>query len=325
MAEYKGIHGTKIQNYTSDPTNPILGQVWYNETSQTMKFQSVTTAGSWATGGNLNTARWFASNGSGTQTAGLIFGGFKAPPPAGIMTGETESYNGSAWTEVNDLNTARNAMAAGGTQTSALAAAGDTLGSPTTAAESWNGTSWTNVSSLNTARRYLGGGMESGTAGVAFGGLTPPGSALGETELYNGTSWTEVADLNTARRSLAGVGTSTAGLAMGGYVTATVANTETWNGTSWTEVADQNSAGGGAGFGTQDSALKSQGTTSTEIWNGTSWSPDTVTNTNLSNRGGIGTTSLGLLAGGEPPNVGNTSTEEWTGAGSPTTRTITSS
>ena len=50
MAEYKGIHGTKVQNYTSDPTNPIIGQVWYNETSKTMKVQAVTTAGAWATG-----------------------------------------------------------------------------------------------------------------------------------------------------------------------------------------------------------------------------------------------------------------------------------
>ena len=36
MAEYKGINGTKIQNYTTDPDNPITGQVWYNETDQVM-------------------------------------------------------------------------------------------------------------------------------------------------------------------------------------------------------------------------------------------------------------------------------------------------
>jgi hypothetical protein len=41
MAEYKGIHGTKVQNYTSDPDNPITGQVWYNETDQVLKFQYV--------------------------------------------------------------------------------------------------------------------------------------------------------------------------------------------------------------------------------------------------------------------------------------------
>src|SRR5210317_454446 len=104
MAEYKGIHGTKIQNYTSDPTNPIIGQVWYNETSQTMKVESVTTAGVWATGGSLNTARQ-ALGGAGIQTASLAFGG--GPPPAPTATAITESYNGSAWTEVADLNSQR--------------------------------------------------------------------------------------------------------------------------------------------------------------------------------------------------------------------------
>ena len=317
MATYKQIQGTAVQNYTNDPENSIKGQVWYNETDGNWKVSSVTTAGSWSTGGNLNTARYIAHNGAGTQTAGLVFGGFYP------IKSNTESYNGSSWTEVNDLNTARGASAAGGTQTSSLIGAGDILTGVTAATESWNGTSWTNVSSLNTARRYLAGGIESGTAGVAFGGLIPPGSALGNTELYNGSSWTEVNDLNTARRSLAGVGTSTAGLAMGGYVAGNVANTETWNGTSWTEVADQNSAGGGAGFGTQNSALKSQGTTSTEIWNGSTWSPDTVTNTNLSNRSGLGTTSAGLLAGGEAPD--SAATEEWIGAGLTVTKTITTS
>jgi hypothetical protein len=104
MAEYKGIHGTKVQNYTSDPDNPITGQVWYNETSQTLKFQyeNVTTAGSWSTGGTLNTVRRGLA-GAGTKTAGLVFGGEGDPP----VYAQTESYDGSTWTEVNDLNTAR--------------------------------------------------------------------------------------------------------------------------------------------------------------------------------------------------------------------------
>src|SRR5210317_570145 len=102
MAEYKGIHGTKIQNYTTDPDNPITGQVWYNETSQTMKFQYPTTINAWSTGGNLNTAR-YTIFGSGTQTTGLVAGGDLDP---GVVA-NTELYDGTSWTEVNDLNTAR--------------------------------------------------------------------------------------------------------------------------------------------------------------------------------------------------------------------------
>jgi hypothetical protein len=41
--------------------------------------------------------------GAGTNTAALAFGG-NIPP----TTGATETWNGTNWTEVNDLNTARN-------------------------------------------------------------------------------------------------------------------------------------------------------------------------------------------------------------------------
>ena len=39
MAEYKEIHGTKIRNYTTNPDNPITGEVWYNDTDNVLKFQ----------------------------------------------------------------------------------------------------------------------------------------------------------------------------------------------------------------------------------------------------------------------------------------------
>ena len=37
MADYKDIAGTKVQNFSSDPSDPLLGQVWYNTTSTTLK------------------------------------------------------------------------------------------------------------------------------------------------------------------------------------------------------------------------------------------------------------------------------------------------
>ena len=49
----------------------------------------------------------------------------------------TESWNGTNWTEVNDLNTARNALGAAGIQSAALGFGGE--GPPTlTASEAWN-------------------------------------------------------------------------------------------------------------------------------------------------------------------------------------------
>jgi hypothetical protein len=46
MADYKSIKGTKIQNYTTDPDNPLTGQVWYNETDQVLKFEYQNTTNS---------------------------------------------------------------------------------------------------------------------------------------------------------------------------------------------------------------------------------------------------------------------------------------
>jgi hypothetical protein len=57
MATYKGIQGFTIQNLSADPSNPIEGQVWYNSTSNVWKVEEATTAGAWATGNNMNTAR----------------------------------------------------------------------------------------------------------------------------------------------------------------------------------------------------------------------------------------------------------------------------
>jgi hypothetical protein len=81
----------------------------------------VVTRGAWATGGSLNTARE-KLGGAGTQTAALAFGGI-----APALTGATESYNGTTWTELNSLNTARRSLGGAGTQTAALGFGGLTL------------------------------------------------------------------------------------------------------------------------------------------------------------------------------------------------------
>jgi hypothetical protein len=57
MADYINIYGQDILAVASDPANPTVGQIWYNTTSNTLKGGGVTTAGSWATGNNMNTAR----------------------------------------------------------------------------------------------------------------------------------------------------------------------------------------------------------------------------------------------------------------------------
>jgi hypothetical protein len=53
MAEYKGIKGFKVQYLSSDPSDPIIGQTWYNSTSKDLKYTSATTAGTWASATSL--------------------------------------------------------------------------------------------------------------------------------------------------------------------------------------------------------------------------------------------------------------------------------
>src|SRR6056300_1357756 len=100
MTDYKSIKGQKVQNFTTDPENPVVDQVWYNETLGDIKIRKTSLGTAWATGGDLNTARR-ELNGSGTQTAALAFGGLD---PSSVLA-LNESYNGSSWTEVADLNT----------------------------------------------------------------------------------------------------------------------------------------------------------------------------------------------------------------------------
>ena len=85
------------------------------------------------------------------------------------MLAINESYNGSTWTEVADINTARAYMGADGTQTSTLTFGGNNP--PNLAVtESWDGTSWTETGDLNTARSYLGRGGASNASAIGFSG-----------------------------------------------------------------------------------------------------------------------------------------------------------
>jgi hypothetical protein len=67
MADYKGIKGFKVQYLSADPSNPIIGQTWYNDTSKDLKYTGATAAGVWATGNNINTARYNLA-GAGTNS-----------------------------------------------------------------------------------------------------------------------------------------------------------------------------------------------------------------------------------------------------------------
>jgi len=99
---------------------------------------------------------------------------------------------------------------------------------------------WSTGGDLGTARYGLASSGPN-SAAIVFGGSGLSAKA----ETYDGASWTEVGDLNLARVGIVGadLGTQTATLAFGGYVSPAEKNeTELWNGTAWTEVSNLTTA-----------------------------------------------------------------------------------
>ena len=142
---------------------------------------------------------------------------------------ETELWNGTNWTEVNDLNTGRGQLGGAGIATVALAFGGGPSGAMKAVTESWNGTNWTEVNDLNTARRVLSGSGTQ-TLALAISGTLPPISV--NTEEWNGVSWVETSDLNVGHSGGAGCGTSTNAIAFAGSPGSPLdygAHTEEWN------------------------------------------------------------------------------------------------
>ena len=74
MSTYKGIRGLKVRDYTTNPDNPIEGQLWYNTTDNVAKYQIPNVLSSWSTAADLPYATTGAC-GVGSKTAALIFGG----------------------------------------------------------------------------------------------------------------------------------------------------------------------------------------------------------------------------------------------------------
>jgi len=166
MATYKEKVGTAVVNYAGDYPGAVEGELWYDSTNKDFKYlyPNVTAAGSWRTGNVMNTGR-AKIGGSGTQTSALATGGRN--PPSFSNTTANESYDGTSWTEVGDLNSSKTSGGAAGADNTAAVYFG---GSPQVAqTETWNGTSWTEVADLNSAvRRCRGSG--SSTSALMAGG-----------------------------------------------------------------------------------------------------------------------------------------------------------
>ena len=210
----------------------------------------------------------------------------------------------SAWRTGNDMNVAQRGGGSNGPQTSGIAVSKSNP-SPSGATELYDGTSWTEVNDLNLNRRGVGTCAIVNTAAIAFGGEQNPTTHYTNNELWNGSSWTEVNDLNDGRVSMLAIGSSTAGLALGGVASPPhYQQNESWDGTSFTEVGDMNTGryGSGATAGTQTSGLawtnQADYGVDCESWNGSAWTAVANLNTEKIQDGGGGDNNTTALSSG---------------------------
>jgi hypothetical protein len=117
----------------------------------------------------MNSAGDLYGQGGGTVATAAIAAGGQRPGTVAL----TESWDGTSWTEVGDLNTARYQAAAStyGSPTSFLLFGGQPNRAVT---ELFNGTSWTEIGDLATGRTSLAGAGVT-TSALAFGGSNPSG------------------------------------------------------------------------------------------------------------------------------------------------------
>jgi hypothetical protein len=340
MTTFKEIRGTAIQSVSSDPTNPEVGQIWYNNTIGVLKGYKVL-PGTWASGGNRSTARTLSASAGASVSANLSFGGYN-PSTFSTQTA-TEEYDGTSWTAGGSLNSPLGLDSAGGcgTQTAALSATGKSGGAPTgyifpAIANSfeYDGSTWTSGGNVSLARTVtISAGTQ--TSALIAGGQpdSPPGTNT--TEEYDGSAWTAGGNLPQVIHRGTGTGTQTATIQAGGHQenpTSTDLNvTNYYNGTSWTAQTAINTARNALGSaGIQTSAViyggyqytnpPVGGTAATETWDGIAWTTQTgmpvATPTPQSPTSTSASDALAL--------TGQTTTAEWTGPSLATQKITTS-
>jgi len=165
------------------------------EANQKSKLYKEYDGTNWTTGGTSNTFHSRGQSGAGTQTAGIVYGGYDAP--GGNTSGRSnklESYNGTAWTSelTGPIETAigqsfgtESAYVYSGGQNAPIPSSPGTVGYSFTTLV-YDGT--TMSTSVNTAtRRVIGGGDGSSGAstGMVCGGSSAYSTLSNATEEYS--------------------------------------------------------------------------------------------------------------------------------------------
>jgi hypothetical protein len=335
MANYININGNNIPIRASDPTNPIQGEVWYNTTTNALKGQGGTATDTIATGGNLNTARAGGmSAGASINSAVYTTGNL----PGGADSNATENYDGTTWTTGTVYPSTPGGQGQGnGPQTAAIFCSG----SGNSDTNFYDGSTFSAQNPV-VSQLYTGGMAGTQASAVIAGGInpSPPHNVSQE---YDGTSWSLGGNYNQQRYSGRMCGTSVSdGLLVGGELNPpTFNNVESYNGSTWASETAMPSVRAAVTTSIQSPAsgeavvfggyTAPSGTYLTSIikYDGAAWttSPANLT-TPYARAGGAGTSASSLIHGGKtglPTATGSNITNEFIGAGAPTTVTFSSS
>jgi hypothetical protein len=300
MSTYKQIAGTTVKAYTTNPSDPQEGEMWYNQT--TLKLRGVTGLAAYSSAPNVITSRT-QSAGGGNVPSSFFAGGFDT-----ANSSKTEEYNGSGYSSGGTMGTARRALGGNGPSTAGLVFGGYAAADSGNT-EEYDGTSWSEQNNLSTTRFALASANAAPqTAALAFGGYTS--TQLNNTEHYDGTSWTNGGNLNTADHDMSGFGTQTAAVMCGGSPNRTI--TENYDGSSWTSSGALSTGRElSMSFGTQTDGATVGGkvppsttTTAQEDYNGATWSTSPATLATKRGQGaGSGTSSSAIISTGAEPGL----------------------
>ena len=316
--------GTPRNSYMTSAANNTSaliagGSPYTTATEEFNQSVNVVTAAAFSAGGNLNTARQ-RGTGGGTLTAGICVNG---------ITVDVEEYNGTSWSEQNNMPTALRDMSGFGTQTAFVGCAGYDPATPNTGnTYEYDGSNWTSGGTMNVARDgtsvHFGGVL---TAGLVNGGGTPP---YKQTEEYNGTSWSNANASSQHHYRTNITGTQTAAFIFGGYgidpggpqAGLSVTFTEEYDGTNFSS-GDSLLQGANAPLGmsnsNKDDSICAGGfdqaggsrLSLTQNYDGTAWVTGASLGTARYAGTGGGSAAGGFVAGGNVPPP-TTATEELT-------------
>jgi len=327
MSTYKEIQGYKIDSVSTDPTNIQEGQIWYNTTSDYLKYGG---PGGWASMTACPQANYDAL-GAGSATSFVYTGGTVNPPTTPGQL--TQEWNGSAWSTGGALGAnTYNGGICGQSNTAALRMGGYTSGpvAHNATCDLYNGTSWASKNNM-TGNAEGNMGVGTSTSAMTLGGA---GGTLAQdsSQQWDGTCWSVAPTMSYGVYAIAGHGdSSTSAYTSGGQPGTAPPSGPTgtagtgmqhFAGVSWSSIGarllrgrcrTQTGGGSTAGIiaGGQDgSPGPNTAMDSTESWNGTSWSSiGTMGVTAASNTGSTSGSNTSHIM------VGGNSTTSTTGTG----------